>query len=511
MPWPFKSADQKTRKDARHLAGLAQKVVHYRRDLLEPDRVTDIRNATKDVLDLAGQKPINTDELRSARLRLEKLLERSGGKIYPVTFFSENVEILLVAAILAIGIRSFFVQPFKIPTNSMWPTYAGMTAEVYSEDNPRPGLPMHVADVIFRGAGDYTIKAPTSGELLIPVVREGGGLRLHFMPEAGRKYFVWPSQFRRYEFRVGDARVSQRVPFEFPLDTVLVEAQLEGWVEDLPRWQWKVYPYFVRKLVQDSIQSVADELPDDLEGQIRLAQQRGILPGRFDEQLQLAQNRGLLADVERIRVQTAEGPRNIDIYWLRVFTPDGELVRVEEGEVILDFDILTGDMLFVDRFSYHFVEPDIGDPIVFETREIQGLVRDEQPADQYYIKRLVGRGGDSLQIEEPVLLRNGEPIAGSDVFAREFALEGDYRGYMEAGWLSNGGIESIPEAHFFAMGDNSPESSDSRLWGLNVPEESIYTRLKRQGEPINYVPQTSVVGQALLIFYPFSSRWGPAE
>ncbi len=509
MPWPFKSADQKTRKEARHLAGLANKVLHYRRDLLEPDRATDIRNATKDLLELADQKPIPKDELRSARMRLEKLLDRSGGKIYPVTFLSENVEILLVAAILAIGIRSFFIQPFKIPTNSMWPTYAGMTAEVYSEDKPRPSLPVHIAEVIFRGAGGYTVEAPASGELLIPVVREGGGLRLHFMPEAGRKYFVWPSQFRRYEFRVGDQRVSARVPFEFPLDTVLVESQLKGWVEDLPQWQRKVYPYFVRKLVQDSIESVADELPDDLEGQLQLAQQRGILPARFDEQMQLAQNRGLLADFEQLQIPGTG--QIVNIYWLRVFTPEGELVRLQQGDPIVDFDILTGDMLFVDRFSYHFVRPEIGDPIVFETNLIQGLVRNDVPDDKYYIKRLVGAGGDSLQIQEPALLRNGEPIAGSDVFLRNQAQEDDFRGYMEAGWLSGGRIESIPIGYFFAMGDNSPESSDSRLWGLHVPEESIYRQRKRQGDPINYVPETSVVGQALFIFYPFSSRWGPAE
>ena len=46
----------------------------------------------------------------------------------------ENVEMLLVAAIVVIGIRSFFVQPFIIPTNSMYPSFSGMQPYVYETE-----------------------------------------------------------------------------------------------------------------------------------------------------------------------------------------------------------------------------------------------------------------------------------------------------------------------------------------------------------------------------------------
>ncbi len=43
-------------------------------------------------------------------------------KPYPNATIRENVEVLLVALAVAMGIRTFFLQPFKIPTGSMQPT-----------------------------------------------------------------------------------------------------------------------------------------------------------------------------------------------------------------------------------------------------------------------------------------------------------------------------------------------------------------------------------------------------
>ncbi|MBQ7332699.1 MAG: S26 family signal peptidase, partial [Opitutales bacterium] len=49
----------------------------------------------------------------------------------------------------------------------------------------------------------------------------------------------------------------------------------------------------------------------------------------------------------------------------------------------------------------------------------------------------------------------------------------------------------VPEGFFYALGDNSANSYDSRGWGG--------------------VPADDIVGSALFILYPFSSRWGLAE
>src|SRR5690606_849055 len=87
-------------------------------------------------------------------------------------------------------------------------------------------------------------------------------------------------------------------------------------------------------------------------------------------------------------VNTPTGQQRI--YFLRT----GKMVRA--GERMLSFDILTGDQLFVDRVSYHFVRPEVGDGFVFRTGNIPDLAR--IGGDQYYIKRLVGVPGDELRI-----------------------------------------------------------------------------------------------------------------
>ncbi len=56
---------------------------------------------------------------------------------YPNAGIRENVEVLLVALAVAMGIRTFIVQPFKIPTGSMQPTLFGVTYENFKE---KPGV-----------------------------------------------------------------------------------------------------------------------------------------------------------------------------------------------------------------------------------------------------------------------------------------------------------------------------------------------------------------------------------
>jgi signal peptidase I len=165
-------------------------------------------------------------------------------------------------------------------------------------------------------------------------------------------------------------------------------------------------------------------------------------------------------------------------------------VKAEAGKSFLSFDVMTGDQLFVDRVSYHFFQPKVGQGFVFRTGNIPRIA--VEYGDQYYIKRLVGRPGDVLEIKEPVLWRNGAPITGAKAFEFNARREGKYRGYgyapeVYAMLLQRGTTTEVPADKFLALGDNSANSSDGRYWG--------------------FVPAKDVVGKPLFIYFPFTSRW----
>lgn len=104
---------------------------HYRRLLA----------AQRDLLTVAAIGPVQAklDELQAAirrgtkgeiNIKAEELqfAAEKWLKPYPNAAWRENVEVLLVALAVAMGIRTFFLQPFKIPTGSMQPTLFGVTS-----------------------------------------------------------------------------------------------------------------------------------------------------------------------------------------------------------------------------------------------------------------------------------------------------------------------------------------------------------------------------------------------
>jgi signal peptidase I len=173
--------------------------------------------------------------------------------------------------------------------------------------------------------------------------------------------------------------------------------------------------------------------------------------------------------------------------------PLGRMVKADEP--LLRFDLMTGDQLFVDRISYNFIRPEVGSGFVFRTGNIPGIA--DEFGDEYYIKRLVGVPGDVLEIRQPVLYRNGSPITGAEAFDLNARQVYPYTGYTfgdtlsQGRYLFQGQTLTVPPDKFFALGDNSSNSSDGRVWG--------------------FVPAKDVAGRPLFIYYPFTRRWGPAR
>jgi signal peptidase I len=96
-----------------------------------------------------------------------------------------------------------------------------------------------------------------------------------------------------------------------------------------------------------------------------------------------------------------------------------------------------------------------------------------------------------LEIKHYGLFSNGEPIQGAAAFAKNAIRSGDYVGYRNELGLARGKVMEVPTAKFLALGDNSANSQDGRYWG--------------------YVPAKEAIGRPLFIYYPFTTRWGPAR
>lgn len=111
-------------------------------------------------------------------------------------------------------------------------------------------------------------------------------------------------------------------------------------------------------------------------------------------------------------------------------------------------NFVDGERLLVNKLKYRFAEPQRGDVIVFHAPGI---------SDRDFIKRVVALPGDTVALEDGQVLIDGE------------ALEEPWMPRTGAGSFPP---SSVPEGHYFVLGDNRPNSNDSRRWEA-LPKESI--------------------------------------
>lgn len=103
-----------------------RKLLNHQRDILSEKAISELEAAMRNV-DQAVAERADKAALEKQMEELEKTANK-WLKPYPNAQWRENVEVLLVALTIAMGIRTFFLQPFKIPTGSMQPTLYGVTS-----------------------------------------------------------------------------------------------------------------------------------------------------------------------------------------------------------------------------------------------------------------------------------------------------------------------------------------------------------------------------------------------
>ncbi len=142
------------------------------------------------------------------------------------------------------------------------------------------------------------------------------------------------------------------------------------------------------------------------------------------------------------------------------------LVRmtVPTGSMIPTIEI--GDSFFVDKISFNFREPLVGDIVVFwKTNQDTGQ-------RERLVKRLVATGGQQVQIRncgDASIPRNecGVYVDGERLNEQHFQWC-----YVPAGRML-GDVWTVPEDSYFVLGDNSRISEDSRFWGFVSKEDFI--------------------------------------
>jgi signal peptidase I len=356
-------------KQGRLLIRHAEKLVRYRKDIFGTEITAEFKAQIEKV-----RKAMKIRDAVTARAESEILHQLYMGHLPAPkeAGWRENIEVILVAIVVAVGVRSYFLQPFKIPTGSMQPTLNGIIGHTMAPDQPLPGVTQQIYEFLVLGRNYIQVVSAEDDEIV------------QILPK--------------------------KLLFFFTFSKVICKRQT-----------FLVYAP-----------------PEQLMGDFK------VNPGN----------------------------------------------HYRQGEMIAKGMVDTGDQVFVDKFTYNFVKPHRGDVFVFRTDNIAGIRGDPETGQPFYIKRLSGLPNDTLRIDPPVLYVNNQVAQGFG-FERVMSAKDGYRGYAlgrEPYLFDPNQSYTVPEQSYFAMGDNSYNSYDSRWWGP-VPEENL-------------------VGRGLIVYWPFNRHWG---
>ncbi|MGD0744755.1 MAG: signal peptidase I [Verrucomicrobiota bacterium] len=418
------------------------RLLSAQRDLLPPAALGAVTAAMNEV-EKAIAEGANTGRIRIKAEELD-FAANKWLKPYPHPVWRENVEVLLVAIAVAMGVRTFFLQPFKIPTGSMQPTLYGVTS-----------------------TPDFTVAA----RRISTELEDKSKIKPEIQAEIDRQFKV------QNTLTIPDGWERFKEWFQ-GISYVHVVAQNDGPVTDLsPMRRFLIFN--IKQTIW--IGGVAHTMwfPPDF-GEESMEWRSGLMMKH-------------LLNPERV---------------------------YHKGEDLVKMRVSAGDHLFVDRLTYNFRKPERGEIVVFETKGIpeEGRERWNIPPDQFYIKRLVGLGGETLSLAQDYtvlnvppygttekvghLVVNGQPLSASTPhFENVYSFsnppahtnvlvyhENQYCGHQMKEKLAAGNEFQVRPDCDFVMGDNTMNSLDSRYWGD--------------------FPATSIIGKSCFVYWPITGRFG---
>ena len=361
----LKKVANETLRHARHVRNM-------REDIMSQDDLNEIAQVEGVLKDLLAQKQFEKIEsaIEHTMQTLSRIAPQIGGG-----GLRENFEIFVVAIVIAMGLRTYFIQPFKIPTGSMQPTLYGVTSVQKDSPGITDRYPLKLVKFALFGEWYSVCRAKAEGTLSLPKAS--------------------------------------------PTDPTALVYTIAGVPHKIPR---------------DAVEALWDPSK------------------RYD-----------------LKYRTGQ--------------------FVKKGAVLWSGIVTRGDHVFVNKMIWNFRKPKRGEIMVFYTTGIKSL-----PPGTHYIKRMCGLPGETISIDPPNLVVNGKIVRKPATIAR---VENNTPGSGYAGYRLEGNFTSkeykwkLGDTEYFAMGDNTRNSRDSRYWGS--------------------VPAKNLVGPATLIYWPLSKRWGLAH
>ena len=131
----------------------------------------------------------------------------------------------------------------------------------------------------------------------------------------------------------------------------------------------------------------------------------------------------------------------VAVYFILHYVGQRTVVRGDS----MDTTLSDGQNLIMDKLSYHFRDPERYDIVIFPGPEEYG----EHP---YYIKRVIGLSGETVQIKKGKVYINGKKLK-SDIYG--------ITKYIDEPGIAEEPLE-LGKDEYFCLGDNRPVSYDSR-------------------------------------------------